>query len=78
MHSFGYRANALLTFAVMVLAFMCAMASLSDNLNSPSPSAHLQVSLSLSNFILSSRSDHFLFFVFDGIVVGVVICDFRS
>ncbi|GFY90602.1 signal peptidase subunit [Actinidia rufa] len=43
MHSFGYRANALLTFAVMVLAVMCAMASLSDNLNSLSPSAQLQV-----------------------------------
>ncbi|XP_052202015.1 signal peptidase complex subunit 3B [Diospyros lotus] len=43
MHSFGYRANAVLTFAVTVLALMCTMASLSDNLNSPSPSAHVQV-----------------------------------
>ncbi|XAR52574.1 Signal peptidase I [Bertholletia excelsa] len=43
MHSFWYRANALLTFAVTVLALMCAMASLSDNLNSPSPSANVQV-----------------------------------
>ncbi|RYR52505.1 hypothetical protein Ahy_A06g027416 [Arachis hypogaea] len=43
MHSFGYRANALLTFAITILALMCAMASLSDNLNSPSPSAHVQV-----------------------------------
>ncbi|MED6209282.1 hypothetical protein PIB30_053194 [Stylosanthes scabra] len=43
MHSFGYRANALLTFAITLLALMCAMASLSDNLNSPSPSAHVQV-----------------------------------
>eukprot|EP01018_Ginkgo_biloba_P003902 Gb_35804 [translate_table: standard] len=43
MHSFGYRANALLTFAVTILAIMCAMASLSDNLNSPSPQAQIQV-----------------------------------
>ena len=47
MHSFGYRANALLTFAITILALMCAMASLSDNLNSPTPSAQVQVSLSL-------------------------------
>ncbi|KAL2469183.1 Signal peptidase complex subunit 3B [Forsythia ovata] len=43
MHSFGYRANALLTFAVTILALMCAMASLSDNFNSPSPTAQVQV-----------------------------------
>ncbi|XP_020211505.1 signal peptidase complex subunit 3B [Cajanus cajan] len=43
MHSFGYRANALVTFAVTILALMCGMASLSDNFNSPSPSAHVQV-----------------------------------
>ncbi|KAK3005936.1 hypothetical protein RJ639_016722 [Escallonia herrerae] len=43
MHSFGYRANALLTFAVTILALMCAMASLSDNLNSPSPTSQVQV-----------------------------------
>ncbi|XP_057960969.1 signal peptidase complex subunit 3B-like isoform X1 [Malania oleifera] len=43
MHSFGYRANALLTFAVTILALMCAMASVSDNLNSPSPTAEVQV-----------------------------------
>ncbi|KAK7391980.1 hypothetical protein VNO78_20406 [Psophocarpus tetragonolobus] len=43
MHSYGYRANALLTFALTILAVMCAMASLSDNLNSPSPTAHVQV-----------------------------------
>ena len=49
MHSFGYRANALITLGVTVLALMCAMASLSDNLNSPTPSAQVQVSLSLSN-----------------------------
>ncbi|GKV20606.1 hypothetical protein SLEP1_g30706 [Rubroshorea leprosula] len=43
MHSFGYRFNALLTFAVTILALMCAIASLSDNLNTPSPSAEIQV-----------------------------------
>ncbi|KAK7817738.1 signal peptidase complex subunit 3b [Quercus suber] len=43
MHSFGYRANALITLGVTVLALMCAMASLSDNLNSPIPSAQVQV-----------------------------------
>ncbi|XP_020540222.1 signal peptidase complex subunit 3B isoform X2 [Jatropha curcas] len=43
MHSFWYRANALLTFAVTILALMCAMASLSDNLNSPSPTAQIQI-----------------------------------
>uniref|UniRef100_A0A2P2MRS9 Signal peptidase complex subunit 3 n=1 Tax=Rhizophora mucronata TaxID=61149 RepID=A0A2P2MRS9_RHIMU len=43
MHSFGYRANALLTFAVTILALMCAMASLSDNLNSSSPSSQIQI-----------------------------------
>ncbi|XP_057497323.1 signal peptidase complex subunit 3B-like [Actinidia eriantha] len=43
MHSFVYRANAVLTFAVTVLALMCAIASFSDNLNSPSPSADIQV-----------------------------------
>ncbi|EOY34352.1 Signal peptidase subunit isoform 2 [Theobroma cacao] len=43
MHSFGYRLNALLTFAVTILALMCAMGSLSDNLNTPSPSAEIQI-----------------------------------
>lgn len=43
MHSFGYRANALLTFAVTILALMCAMASFSDNLSHPSPSSNVQV-----------------------------------
>ncbi|KAL1833441.1 hypothetical protein ACET3Z_003092 [Daucus carota] len=49
MHSFGYRANALLTFAVTILAFMCAIASFSDTLNSPTPTAHVQV-LSINRF----------------------------
>ncbi|XP_022150797.1 signal peptidase complex subunit 3B-like [Momordica charantia] len=43
MHSFGYRANALLTFAATILAVVCAMASFSDTLNSPSPTAQVQV-----------------------------------
>ncbi|OAY42248.1 signal peptidase complex subunit 3B [Manihot esculenta] len=43
MHSFSYRANALLTFSVTILALMCAMTSLSDNLNSPSPSSQIQI-----------------------------------
>ena len=58
MHSFGYRANALITLGVTVLALMCAMASLSDNLNSPTPSAQVQVSLSLS---LSNNLNSILF-----------------
>lgn len=43
MHSFGYRANAVVTFAVTILAVMCGMASLSDNFNSPSPTADVKV-----------------------------------
>ncbi|XAR49101.1 hypothetical protein NMG60_11032170 [Bertholletia excelsa] len=43
MHSFGYRANALLAFFLSVLALMCVVASLSNNLNFPAPSAHVQV-----------------------------------
>ncbi|XP_057538847.1 signal peptidase complex subunit 3B-like isoform X1 [Amaranthus tricolor] len=43
MHSFGYRANALLTLAVTILAIICAAASFSGNFNSPSPSAKIQV-----------------------------------
>ncbi|KAG6478674.1 hypothetical protein ZIOFF_062118 [Zingiber officinale] len=43
MHSFGYRANAVVTFAVTILAVTCAMVSLSDNFNSPSPTADVKV-----------------------------------
>jgi len=43
MYSFAYRANALFTFGVTILAIMCVMASLSDNLNTPSPQAQIQV-----------------------------------
>ncbi|KAJ0081807.1 hypothetical protein Patl1_11978 [Pistacia atlantica] len=42
MHSFGYRANALLTFAVTVVALMCDIASLSDNFNTLSLTAEIQ------------------------------------
>ncbi|CAK7340757.1 unnamed protein product [Dovyalis caffra] len=43
MHTFGYRANAVLTFSVTILALICAIASFSDNFNFPSPSAQIQV-----------------------------------
>ncbi|XP_022965984.1 signal peptidase complex subunit 3B-like [Cucurbita maxima] len=43
MHSFGYRANALVTFAATILAIICALASFSDTLKSPSPMAQVQV-----------------------------------
>ncbi|CAN1232796.1 Signal peptidase complex subunit 3B [Linum perenne] len=43
MHSFGFRANAVLTFGITILALICAMASVSDNFNSPSPSAEIQI-----------------------------------
>ncbi|PKA62436.1 Signal peptidase complex subunit 3B [Apostasia shenzhenica] len=43
MHSFGFRANAVVTFAVTILAVVCAMASLSDNFNVPSPTAGVKV-----------------------------------
>ncbi|KAE9448158.1 hypothetical protein C3L33_19946, partial [Rhododendron williamsianum] len=56
MHSFGFRANALLTFSVTILALICAMASLSDNLNSPSPSAHVQVA-NINRFQKSRGND---------------------
>ncbi|KAK4739206.1 hypothetical protein R3W88_002903 [Solanum pinnatisectum] len=43
MHSFGYRANALLTLAITILAFMCGIASFSDNFNTPIPTTEVQV-----------------------------------
>ncbi|KAK1370632.1 Signal peptidase complex subunit 3 [Heracleum sosnowskyi] len=49
MHSLGYRANALLTFGVTILACMCAIASFSDTLNSPTPTARVQV-LNINRF----------------------------
>ncbi|XP_059652510.1 signal peptidase complex subunit 3B-like [Cornus florida] len=56
MHSFGYRANALLTFAVTILALICAMASISDNLNTPSPTAQVQV-LNINWFHMSTQGN---------------------
>ncbi|XP_073004709.1 signal peptidase complex subunit 3B-like isoform X2 [Typha latifolia] len=43
MHSFGYRANAVVTFAATILAAICTIASLSDNFNVPSPTADIKV-----------------------------------
>ncbi|KAF9662373.1 hypothetical protein SADUNF_Sadunf18G0046500 [Salix dunnii] len=43
MHSSGYRTNALLTFAITILALMCVIASFSDNFNFPSPSTEIQI-----------------------------------
>ncbi|KAJ0253796.1 Signal peptidase complex subunit 3B [Hirschfeldia incana] len=43
MHSSGYRANALLTFSVTILAFMCAIVSFSDNFSNQTPSAQIQI-----------------------------------
>ncbi|CAA2953736.1 phosphatidylinositol-glycan biosynthesis class X -like [Olea europaea subsp. europaea] len=42
MLSFGYRANAFLPFTVTILVLMCAMSSLSDNFNWPSPTTDVQ------------------------------------
>ena len=73
MHSFGYRANALITLGVTVLALMCAMASLSDNLNSPTPSAQVQVCLSLS---LTTLIQFCFFFKIWGICLSDPMCLF--
>ncbi|KAJ0095430.1 hypothetical protein Patl1_15470 [Pistacia atlantica] len=43
MHSFGYKANALLTFAVTIVDLTCAIDSLVDNLNTPSLTTLIQV-----------------------------------
>ncbi|KAL5541645.1 hypothetical protein UlMin_009355 [Ulmus minor] len=43
MHRAGHRLNALLTLEVTIMALIFAMASLSDNLTIPSPSANVQV-----------------------------------
>ncbi len=43
MHSFMFRANAVLTFGVTVLALLCCLASVSDNLHHAKPSVDLQV-----------------------------------
>ncbi|GAB2265365.1 hypothetical protein Dimus_000425 [Dionaea muscipula] len=56
MHSFGYRANALLTLSITILAIICGMASFSDNFNFPSPSATIQV-LNVNRFQKISNGD---------------------
>jgi len=43
MHSFMFRANAVLTFGVTVLALLCCLASVSDNLHHAEPSVDLQI-----------------------------------
>ena len=70
MHTVGYRVNAVLTLGVTILALICAMASLSDNLNLPSPSAHVQVSLSLKFCI-------FAYIIGGCLWVCILICVFN-
>ena len=49
MHSYGYRANGVLSLSLTILALLCTVASLSGGiLNLPPPSAQVEVSLSLS------------------------------
>ncbi|KAF5819079.1 putative signal peptidase complex subunit 3 [Helianthus annuus] len=43
MNSFSYKANALLTFSLTILALMCAMASLTDHFNYSLPTATVQI-----------------------------------
>lgn len=43
MHSFGYRANAVITFGLTLLAIICGIASLSDNLNVATPTSQVQI-----------------------------------
>ncbi|XP_068636930.1 signal peptidase complex subunit 3A-like [Aristolochia californica] len=43
MHSFGYRFNTLLTLAILLLAVLCALASVCDNFNRPTVQAHAEV-----------------------------------
>ncbi|XP_020588333.1 signal peptidase complex subunit 3B [Phalaenopsis equestris] len=44
MHSFGQRANAIVTFSLTIVAVICSLASFSDNFNTPSPTAEIEVS----------------------------------
>ncbi|XP_058091548.1 signal peptidase complex subunit 3B-like isoform X1 [Magnolia sinica] len=43
MHSLGHRLNCVFQIAAVLLALLCAFASLSDNLNTPSVHANVQV-----------------------------------
>ncbi|GAB2222103.1 hypothetical protein Droror1_Dr00013304 [Drosera rotundifolia] len=56
MHTFLYRANAVLTLSITILAVICAMASVSDIFNSPSASASIQV-LNVNRFQKLSNGD---------------------
>ncbi|KAL9254130.1 Signal peptidase complex subunit 3A-like protein [Drosera capensis] len=49
MHTFLYRANAVLTLSITILAVICAMASVSDTFNSPSASASASASIQVLN-----------------------------
>eukprot|EP00261_Vitis_vinifera_P034038 XP_019075281.1 PREDICTED: signal peptidase complex subunit 3B isoform X2 [Vitis vinifera] len=49
MHSYGYRANGVLSLSLTILALLCTVASLSGGiLNLPPPSAQVEVSLTLN------------------------------
>ncbi|XP_010424829.1 PREDICTED: signal peptidase complex subunit 3A [Camelina sativa] len=56
MHTFGYRANALLTFAITALAFICAIASFSDKFSNQNPSAEIQI-LNINRFKKQSHGN---------------------
>ena len=55
-HTFTHRLNALLTFAVSVLAGMCALASLTDEFHVSSPVVDVQV-LEIERFTRVDRND---------------------
>ncbi|KAI4372268.1 hypothetical protein MLD38_010517 [Melastoma candidum] len=48
MHSWGYRLNAVATFSLTVLGFMCGMVSFFDNFSHPTPSADVRVSVTMN------------------------------
>eukprot|EP00252_Welwitschia_mirabilis_P008891 TRINITY_DN2113_c0_g2_i1.p1 TRINITY_DN2113_c0_g2~~TRINITY_DN2113_c0_g2_i1.p1 ORF type:complete len:168 (-),score=29.72 TRINITY_DN2113_c0_g2_i1:244-747(-) len=43
MHSFAYRINGLVTFAITILAALCVAATISDLFNTPTPEANIQI-----------------------------------
>ncbi|KAL9233105.1 hypothetical protein vseg_008142 [Gypsophila vaccaria] len=71
MHSIGYRANAVVTLSVTILAFMCAVASFSDTFNHPLPSVAINV-VSFDRFIMSKDGN-------EGVSMKLkVVADLRS
>ncbi|CAN8269895.1 unnamed protein product [Cochlearia groenlandica] len=56
MHTFGYRANTLLTFSITALAFICAIASLSDKFSDQNPSAEIHI-LNINRFQKKSHGN---------------------